>query len=83
MEKKIIDGKAHAYMVFGFAARMAEMYLERRGAFEDNAFICGMLLGAAILLLLHAVFFLASSFARYVKKDQSQKDGASSAQNDK
>ncbi len=78
MEKKIIDGKAHAYMGFGFAARMAEMYLERRGAFEDNAFICGMLLGAAILLLLHAVYFLASGFAKFAKSENQSSEEKSS-----
>ena len=78
MEKKVFNGKVLAYLGFSFAALMTEMYLERRGAFEDSQFICGMFNGAAILLLLHAVYFLASGFAKFAKSENQSSEEKSS-----
>lgn len=68
MEKKIMTGKMVAYLGLGFVALSAQMYIERLGAFEDQAFLCGMLNGAAILLLLHGVYFIAGGIAKHAKK---------------
>ena len=74
MEQKIMNGKSIAYLGSGFAALAAELYLKRLGAFDDREFLCGMLLSAAILLLLHGICFAAGDFAKYCQKDKTSGD---------
>ena len=48
--KTIIDPKALVYFCLS-------LFLGRLAAFEDQAYLCGMLIGFTIVLLPHAVYF--------------------------
>ncbi len=55
--KTIIDPKALVYFCLGFVSLGLSLFLGRLAAFEDQAYLCGMLIGFTIVLLPHAVYF--------------------------
>lgn len=59
----IIDPKALVYFCLGFVSLGLSLFLGRLAAFEDQAYLCGMLIGFAIVLLPHAVYFAVKNAA--------------------
>lgn len=66
--KKTIDAKTLVYLALGFVSLGPSMFLGKH-AFEDQAYICGMLNGFAIVLLLHAVYFAVKDTAAALKSN--------------
>lgn len=69
MENKLIGKREILYLVFGFIACALGAFIESRPAFEDQNFICGILIGASIILLLHGVYFVGKNISVSKRKD--------------
>lgn len=65
MENKLFDVKTSVYLVFGFVCFGLQLLIKRIPAFEDQSFICGMLVGVSIVLLLHAMWFMGKNIGKF------------------
>lgn len=52
------------YACLGFLCEAMGIFLDNRPAFTDQGFICGLLCGAGIILLLHAVYYIGASLGK-------------------
>ena len=65
MENKLINAKASIYLVLGSLCFVLQLFINRMSAFEDQSFICGILVGASIVFLLHAVWFMGKNIGKF------------------
>lgn len=65
MENKLFDVKTSVYQVFGSMCFVLQLLIKRIPAFEEQSFICGMLVGVSIVLLLHAMWFMGKNIGRF------------------
>lgn len=69
MENKLMGKREILYLAFGFVFCALGPFIDSKLAFEDQNFICGMLTGAGIILLLHGVYFIGQNIANSKKKN--------------
>lgn len=56
--------KIGGYACLGLLCNAIAVFLGGRTAFTDQDFICGLLYGAGIILLLHAAYFLGENIRK-------------------
>lgn len=69
MENKLMEKREILYLAFGFVFCTLGFFIDSRPEFEDQNFICGMLIGAGIILLLHGVYFIGKNIANSKEKN--------------